>query len=316
MKKALSSFSKCASFTLVSLGLNVQGATITQLSSMAPGESWDTAAKWSNNLAAAAGNDYVNDVNFWVTRTTTGTTTFAGDSLTISNGARLQLQTTDGGTTTINNLAIGAGSRIQRGVGGTATLAGTMSLFGTGAVTFNSESAIRTITVDSLMSAASTIDTIHIVALQTPPTQATNTGGIVFTNANNTFSGTWEVTSSMLKGSGLGTASFNVGSLGFLDFDSDYISTAGSLTIASGGRLLLDQNLTFGSVTIAGTALAAGVYTGAELKTAAFGSSFATGSLDNVSITVIPEPSSIASLLGATALLAVLARRPRRSAKA
>ena len=60
---------------------------------------WTTPENWSDNLAPVAGNDYVVSGAGVIVRPPDATSnTFAGDSLTISNGAVLNLYRTNGGS--------------------------------------------------------------------------------------------------------------------------------------------------------------------------------------------------------------------------
>lgn len=105
-------------------------------------------------------------------------------------------------------------------------------------------------------------------------------------------------------------------SRGTINFNNDLVS-GGSLTLSGSVSVVLDQNVTFSSVTIAGNALAAGTYSFSTLNQnsnyggvfANYDAFFAEGGTG--SITVIPEPSTYAALFGAAALGLVIARRRR-----
>ncbi len=117
-------------------------------------------------------------------------------------------------------------------------------------------------------------------------------GGLVtaieISGANNTFSGQWIVKSGYLLGSGngsLGTNSITIdpnwsvpSANGAWTLGSGYnkavvsisydLNSAGTLTIANGGQIVLYKNLCFSAVTINGTALTAGSHSYAELAAA------------------------------------------------
>ncbi|WP_372797648.1 hypothetical protein [Pontiella sp.] len=272
------------------LSLGAQAATITQIDNNStlpsPGESWLTTNDWDGPVNSP-GNDYVNHTSGWDTRTPVNaiepSPTFLGDSLTITNGARLKIKHT--GVCTINDLRIWAGSSLRNGgVGGGSSMAGNMALKGTGSVEFNMEASNRKQIIDMLVTADPTIDSIVITSGST-----FSNAGFTFNNATNVFSGTWDIQKGLLDGIGFGSASFNVGSSGTLNFNSDFDGPSSDLTILVGGVVVLDQDITVDTMTVWGTQLDAGTYTGAELKAEAYGSAF-DGSEDASTITVLSGP--------------------------
>lgn len=100
-----------------------------------------------------------------------------------------------------------------------------------------------------------------------------------------------------------------VASIGRLDFNSSF-SSAGGLVLNSGSELVLDQNLSFTSVTIGSTVLAEGTYTFAQLNSA-YDAYFVNGGSGSITVSAIPEPSTFAALAGVVALGAVGLRRRR-----
>ncbi|MDF7823598.1 sialate O-acetylesterase [Pontiellaceae bacterium B12227] len=261
------------------------GITITQTGANSVGESWETGADWSDGNPASAGNDYVNQTSGWTTRTPGATgPVFPGVSLTMTNGAILRCK--HSGTASISDLIISAGSQLDNG-GASCAIDGNLALVGSGSVNFDSQIESRLTTIESLVTADSTIDTININMTQTPWTAPSDTGGFVLNNASNVFSGIWNVSVGMLKGAGLGSASFNVGALGYLDIDGTYLNTNANLTIESGGVMLLDEFVSVGSATIWGAALAPGIYSGADLRAhAGYGGAFDSASLDTATLAV------------------------------
>jgi hypothetical protein len=102
---------------------------------------------------------------------------------------------------------------------------------------------------------------------------------------SNTFTGAWVVKSGWLRGSAvgsLGTGNLTIDPLAAVTVDAsvtsaegpallqiDYpIVTTNKLTLQNGGMLVLDQDLTFGSVTIEGTSLTRGSHSYPELAAA------------------------------------------------
>jgi hypothetical protein len=89
------------------------------------------------------------------------------------------------------------------------------------------------------------------------------------TGSSNTFSGKWNVVQGVLLGSGpnsLGTNEINIGLDAALETLYDLNNVSGSLILD--GQIFLHQNDTFKSVTVAGTPLAPGTYTFAQLNAA------------------------------------------------
>jgi len=134
-------------------------------------------------------------------------------------------------------------------------------------------------------------------------------------SSNGAFSGNWTLNAGWLKGSGansLGTGNFTLTSSegpSTIDFDYDLSSPSRSLVLTgTASKLVLDQNLTFGTVTINGTTLAPGLYTYAQLNSQ-FDSNIVDGGTGTV--TVVPEPASAALLLLGT--LPALRRRRRET---
>lgn len=80
------------------------------------------------------------------------------------------------------------------------------------------------------------------------------------------------------------------------DFDNDLNLTSGLLDISSTGRITLDQDLSVGALTIAGTNLGIGSYDFTFLNTN-FDTQFVDGGTG--SITVVPEPNTVGLVLSA-----------------
>jgi hypothetical protein len=90
--------------------------------------------------------------------------------------------------------------------------------------------------------------------------------------------------------------------------------TLGSVGDAVDSGLILDHNMTFSSITIGGTSLAAGSYNVSDLTSMGFGANIAGGSdtSGNIFLTVapVPEPSSLAlATIGGLAALGLRRKR-------
>ncbi|MFM1902142.1 MAG: hypothetical protein RLZZ440_42, partial [Planctomycetota bacterium] len=86
----------------------VTAAVVTSVGTNASGESWNTAADWSDNSAPAAGNDYVITNSFTIRSPASGLDTFAGDSLTVLADGTLALKNAQ--AVTVNDLIFDGGT--------------------------------------------------------------------------------------------------------------------------------------------------------------------------------------------------------------
>jgi len=246
---------------------------------------------------AMAGNSFFS--NGYSTRFQNGpgtSGTFAGDLLTLDASGNLKAT----GGYTVENLAIVAGVGSYAGKVGFLANTGvsTSSLtvenlnIATGAslalTNLNLSNATLSLGVDALSGSGNlSIGGATLSGGVTYFSQTGNTVKLSITDAN-AYTGT------ILWGSAIAQ---NV----VLDFDSTF-SSLGGLIARSNDRINLDQNLTFGSVTLNGVTLDNGTYTYAELSgNATYGSLFSGGS---GSITVVPEPST--AVLGAVGWAVIL----------
>ncbi len=271
---------------------------------------WNLGSDWSDGHTPSAGSDYLN--SSYVLRTKeVSSSTFSGGSLTIGSSGTLALKAT---TQAANNLTLVAGSGSGATIvnylnAGKVTLAGSMAISGTGNVTINANQSNRNITVSAPIT-GTVGQTINI--------HAASGGQVKISSSGNAFTGAWSV-SGILEGiadGSLGSGDFTVNAGGSLDFDYD--ATANSLTLlGSTGALLVNQSgldLTFNAATIGGNALAAGTYTFSDLAT-----TYGTGLIKisnggTGTLTVVPEPASVAVLVGLGAL--GMLKRKRRAANA
>jgi|GEM_PF-2301749 PEP-CTERM motif. len=305
----------CASF--------VQAAPITMVqSNETSGSSWLNPASWSNNQAPSAGNDYF-VTNFFTVRApqpAAASYTFAGDSLTITN-ARFLFATLQASTIIVNNLTL-ANGMFSNGTNFLQTLQGTLTVDGAAYVRLHTIAADngRNITINSQISGSGNFGLIQ-------------KGTLTLTGVGNTFSGTWTVGGTMTVPDGTYSNSSNListlvadseGSLGVnssvtLDiwsrFDVNYDwTTSGALTLAGNGGtanaiiMTLDQNITVGALSIAGFAFDPGTYGYDELSSLGYADYFTNG---GGTITVVPEPHSLALIALGSMAVAFCGRRLR-----
>jgi hypothetical protein len=289
----------------------VQAAPITMdVSNSTSGSSWLNANSWSDDLVPAAGNSYfVTGATFTVRTPQTGQAsyTFGGDSLTVNN-ARLLFATIGGSNITINNFTLTNGGMMSNGTTSLQVLQGTLAIDGSAFVRLHTNGADsgRNITINSQISGSGNFGLLQ-------------KGTLSLTGAGNTFAGTWTVGGtdvtipdgtysnsssliSTLDGSSLGSLGINSSvTLNIWSrFDVDYDwTTSGALTLASNEGdasaiiMTLDQNITVGTLSIAGSLLGEGTYDYTALSAAGFGAYFTDS---GGSITVVPEPNALALL--------------------
>lgn len=111
-----------------------------------------------------------------------------------------------------------------------------------------------------------------------------------------------------------GDVRWNSGANAIVNFNGAFSST-GSLLLTSTSRLVLDESISFGAVSLDGgsTFLSSGTYSYNELL-ALNADIFAGSTAGSITVGTIPEPSSLAMIAGAAALLCVNARKRDRSA--
>lgn len=313
-------------------------ATINMIGSNTSNESWLTAGDWSNGAAASAGNDYIVGAGFQV-RSPSSATTFLGDSLTVSGaGASLLLRTSSGGNvSTIGSLTVANGATIRNGISAGSVGANTQTL--AGVLTFDGGAAGFTLvqTGGTAGSQASTTGPRNFVfnALVHGggEVRLQDRGSITLNNAANDFSGTWVVGGGVNNTAGLittlahgvgagtflgGNASVTLGAYSYLALGYDWETTGALTMVANGGdatavKMQFTNDITVGSLSIAGSVLADGTYDFAALSLAGFADYFdgTTGSITVGSL--IPEPSSYALVAGVLSLGAMTVRRRRTS---
>lgn len=117
----------------------------------------------------------------------------------------------------------------------------------------------------------------------------------------------------VMDGATLGLGDITVQNGGALDFDYAFTLTTGGLVLETGSTFTLDQNLTFGGLTIGDETFEDGVYDYSTLKSS-YGDIFADGGSGQITVTsAVPEPATVALLVmgGAAAGVLQLRRKVR-----
>lgn len=276
-KPVLSSLCKSVVLSICLTSTHAQSATVTLAGDNALTESWATGVDWSNGLPAAAGNDCtVGDSTGKTVRTpSSGTPSFPGNSLTMNPTGVLVLKAP---TSTVNNLRLNGG-RALNGNNVLQTLNG--SIVVQAASTLESglgASDARDLNIGSVISGNGALTVAGY-----------NTGNIVsLLSTSNTYAGNWTLSGIFLdavgnNSMGSGSITVNAGAR----FDADYPINSPGATLTLNGVMDLDQNHTFGTVMINGTALTPGTWSFATLNSA-YNAFFTDGG--SGSITVPPPP--------------------------
>lgn len=287
-------------FCAASAGMHA--AVITQIANTTSGKDWNDASTWG--ATAASGNTYFSTTGFMASTSagignTTYTSllrengvTFNGTSITLVSGTQLLLKQALNQASNGNIILSGGSIRHSTGDNSLATISGILNVaaeswIGEGSGSNNNTSnAILTISSTLIGSA-----TLHLGAAVDP-------GTIAFTGDLSGFSGTLDIGNSVsgrenltvsLSGANLGNATVKMGFYTSMDI----LNLTGSTSMKA-----FNYN---------GTVLGNGTYDVSTLNSM-FGSQFTgTGSL-----TVVPEPSTFAMLLGSLGITIVFLCRVRR----
>ena len=240
---------------LAVLPLGAPAADVNLTADHAPGEDWNTAAKWSDNSPPASGNDYFT-LGFLLKTPTVNSPAqnFAGDSLTISPGGTLELNTPHSGTAapgtfTSAGIVIFAGGTLTGtsfGGGNVQWLGGNPNFTASTLVDLSHGDRVRIGWVGGSWTGGGDIT-------MTGNDPATNSNDLLFLSGVNgsAHTGNWFVTESRLivaGGNNLGDSSrVTLGLRGGLDVRTNSTETIGSLASAeTSSRVRNGQGGTFG----------------------------------------------------------------------
>lgn len=259
------------------------------------GTTYDTLTDWFDhpttggaNPATLNGNQFYS--NSFAVRTGTGNSSFGNASTTV----------------TINSsIGVRAGPTNQISIPGTLIMAGSDPRISAGAGDVKISVNNFNNAVDSLFNTSFSNRSITASI-----TTLTGSGDLRLTHGSFLTDANGSVRLSVTNASGF------TGDIGWananpvvLDFNNDLVS-GGGLVVPGTGRIKLDQNVSFATVTINGTELDPGTYAYADLNTEYDAIFLDVGS---GSITVVPEPAGVV-LLGALTV-ATLRRRSRAIAR-
>lgn len=281
-------------------------------------KNWDLATTWSDGQAPSPANDYVvgSNASFFAVRTNGNT--FSGNSLTFQDTA--SFFKIGGGTgNPTANVFFNVNTTIQVLTAG-VTLEGTLHVANGVMVRTDATANNRAINIASTISGGGTFSTARLSG--TAPVN--NSNNVTFSSSNTTFTGNWELNapSFFTAIDSLGSfSSITIGGYFGARLDANYdvtrtsasliINSAVSLSPGDNGKIVLDQNFTFGSVTIGGTALGTGTYTQSQLTDLGFGAFISGTGNGTLTVAPIPEPSSFAMIAGLGGLGLVIVRRRR-----
>ena len=275
----------------------VIGAVVTQSVSQGANVSgWNLASIWDDTLAPSSGNTYVNPAAMVLRTPEASNATFAGESLTIrgilalkspGNASRSKSANVilDGGT--ISNYTAGGGF--------TQTLGGTLQVLSTSTISGGGGSEIRHNQFTALVSGSANLNLNSVTA----------GSANIFANASNTFSGTWNLQSGILRftnGGAVGSGLIAM-SGGALEIQDNW--TGNSLSLTAGSVALADYQWTVQSLTVGSTSLGQGTYDIAALTN--IGGVTFSGAAGT--ITMIPQPSVMMSLFAGAFPLLLRRRR-------
>lgn len=274
---------------------------------------WDTPENWSDNAAPSAANDYVVD-NATVRSPDASSTSFAGNSLTIQNGAVLNLYRTNIGSYFNNNHAIpglsvsNAEIRPESSNGSIAhTLTNALALSGANTVNMTQRSNF---TMNLFLGGAITGSGSLNVTRGSVGTQRK----LVFSGDASGYSGDITVAGNtasktlifdIANAGGWGTGDLTMGDFGVLDLVTAFTSGSSSLALSNNSTLKLTAGASIAGLSINGNAVPLGTYSAAELTALGFGGNFS----GDGSLSVIPEPSSSLLLVLSSSLLLIRKRR-------
>ena len=296
------------------IGGQAQAATITMSSAEPQGSDWTTGSYWSNGSPASSGNTYeVLPTGRLRSPNNISPAIFPGATLQVDGDGiwennptspvaigEIRFKNATPGTVVITNLLMNGGQFDFCAAG--LTLSGNMTVLRNTPMYADSGNDIGGQIAAWLAGAGSIEYHGYNSNFQSAYVNPLNISG-----PTNSYTGTWNVVSGVLLGTGanaLGTNTITVGANGALETTYNINNPNGSLVL--NGRFYLHQNDMFGSVTVGGVPLTSGTYTFAALNSAypanfpaswtkQTGSSFSSGS---GSLTVgggMPTSTSVSS---------------------
>lgn len=296
---ALSGGFKAIALAALATGIcaSASAANINQIES-APNSntSWATASLWDGNQAPSAANDYFNN-NHLLYTATTETSTFNGNSLTVSNTGMLGLKANivNVSTLTLNNGIIRNATN-RSGNEKSAVNINSLTVAGTSYLNSTNNTSHITLNVANLYGSGTLV------------LGATNRAGQTV-GANNLYN--FNITSATGYTGVIDISKGRMGLTGDL-----LLSSAGITMSSTGASLLLDTyNLTVSSFTYGSTVLELGTYTSADLNTR-FNTTAFSG--DGNLIVAIPEASTAAwvAVIGFAGAFMAVRRSRTKAAKA
>jgi len=274
---------------------------------------WTTAKNWSDDMEPHAGFDYVVTGGTYTCRGPNGGATFAGDSLTVTNGAELELYRYSGGgyptsAYTIPNLAIqNAGIESFGGFGGYRNRLSTKATFtGDSTIKAGWGSGYHTyFYLDDGIAGSGTIDCY---------VNQGNYNGIgrqiYLAGDYSGYSGDWTVRKStgtnpdrlvglyLDDASGWGTGALAVGYHTLVTFNVSVEASNSDVTMTADALMHIGDDLanTVRSLTVDGAPIPGGTYTAAQLNTATASTQFSGDALTNGTLRIL-RPTSGTTLL-------------------
>lgn len=276
--------------------------------------SFNSAGKWKNGLAPSGDNDY-ETTKILRTPANGADHTFQGKSLTLRGASTLSFKgTSQTAILTVNDLRLRSGSTVtnQSTVG--ITLAGNISIDSGNEGNFSIDGNNAGFVVSSLVSGAGGIK------ITTTNRTAQSTEKVIFSNTKNSYSGgtsigpyAWLVAEGSL---GIGDVRLTGGKLSLQSSSAaNFIGDDAKLIVSSGlvsNSIVLDFVGTdiVGGISLDGgtTFLSSGIYTVQKLNEI-YGSAVFNGSGQLNIGGAIPEPSTVALLIGVGCLLTAFIRR-------
>ncbi|HET7625271.1 MAG TPA: immunoglobulin domain-containing protein [Verrucomicrobiae bacterium] len=249
-------------------------------------QDWDTAANWSDGLAASVSSVSKPGSTYHIlpgaalrTPATSATAEFPGDVLYVEGNGEfttaiagsgiggLLLKGANPSTIHFKKLVM-AGGEILNFInsGGNAVLTGELNVVSNTPIFAADDTRARTIRIESKLTGDGNIE-YHGYTGNT--FKDTAVASLNIAGANNPYTGTWNVVLGTLVGSAnnaLGTNTITVGAQGALQTTYDINNPDGALILD--GRMNLTRNDTFGRVVVGGVELPGGTYTFAQLNSA------------------------------------------------